>query len=168
MACTMPETRIYTLYMPVEKEAINTKTNASVVINMDSERYLKQPYIAHRNSLYRLNISKYSKWESSPNRIVKKEFKHALLSNGLFKGVRTDGAIPDGFYLLNVYLKSFERLDVENSAIGKLELEVSLISPDGTDLYHSTISKDSKLDNQDFTNLAKGLSSVWSINLDIS
>jgi len=160
MACTMSETRIYTLYMPVEKKTTNTKTGASIVIHMDSERYLKQPYIAHRSSLYQLKISKYSKWEPSPNRLVRKEFKQALSSNGLFKEVSTAAVVPEGFYLLNIYLKRFERFDVENSSSGRLEFDVGLLSPDGGELYSGTVSRDLQLDNQEFASLAKGLSNA--------
>ncbi len=160
MACTMPETRIYTLYMPVEQETINTATGSSIVIHVDAERYLKQPYIAYRSSPYSLEISKYSKWGSSPGRMVRKEFRNALSSKGLFKEVSVVRAVPDGFYLLKIYLKRFERLDIEEGPFGKLEFDVALLNPDSIELYRGTVSMEAKLDNRAFTSLAKGLSSV--------
>lgn len=159
-ACTMPETRIYTLYIPLEREIVNTKADASIVILMNSERYLKQPYIAYRNSPYQLEISRYSKWESSPRRMVKEQFKDALSSMGLFKEVRAANIIPEGFYSLKIDLKRFERFDVEDGSFGVFAFDVDLLSPDGEKLYRSTVSKKVKLDDRGFSSLAKGLSSA--------
>jgi uncharacterized lipoprotein YmbA len=157
-ACTMPETRIYTLYIPIERETINTKPYASIVIHMNSERYLKQPYIAYRNSPYQLEISRYSKWESSPDKMIRKEFKDALSSISLFKEVRVSNVIPKGFYSLKINLKRFERFDVEKGSFATLAFDIDLLSPDGTELYRSTISKKVELDDRKFSSLAKGLS----------
>ncbi len=154
----MPETKIYTLYVPGEKATANTNTDTSIAIHIDSEQYLKQPYIAYRNSLYQLEISRYSKWESSPNRMVKNEFKDALSSNGVFKNVRAANITPEGFYSLKINLKQFERFDTEKDFFGILAFDIAFLSPYDEELYHSTISKKVKLDNRSFSSLAQGLS----------
>ncbi len=160
-ACTMPETRMYTLHVPVPGEAENPKTNASIVVQINSERYLKQPYIAHRKSPYQLKISRYSRWELPPGRMVRREFKNALLSTGLFKEVRTANVMLKGFYSLRIDLKRFERLDDKEGLSGILVFDAVLLSPDGSELYQGTISKKAGLlDNKDFSGLAEGLSNA--------
>src|SRR5208282_4591229 len=75
VSCSMPETKIYSLYLPQDQNAKNAKSVSSLTIRMDSPRYLAQPYIAHRNSPYRLSISKYSKWEAAPGDLVEEAFR---------------------------------------------------------------------------------------------
>jgi len=160
IACTMPVTKIYTIYIPVEKETLTSKGDSSIAVHVNSERYLKQPYIAYRRSPYQLEISKYSKWESSPAKIVRKEFKGVFSSQGVFKEVRVTSFRPEGFYMLKVNLKSFERFDTGNSYSSRLLFDVALQGPDGTELYGDTVSKEVTLDDNSFENLAKGLSSA--------
>ncbi len=124
---------------------------------MDAERYLKQPYIAYRNSPYQLEISKYSKWESSPYRLVGKEFQSALASAGLFKAVKVSRISPEGYYQLKINLKKFERTDEGNGLFGTLVFDVDLFSPEGEVLYSGTVSKKEKLGSSNFTELARGL-----------
>lgn len=158
VSCTMPGTRIYTVYLPVENKTTDMETGASIAVHVNSERYLKQPYIAYRSSFYQLKISKYSKWESSPGRLVREAFRYSLSSKGLFKEVSTAGVVPEGFYLLRIYLRGFERFDLEDGSFGRLEFDAALFDPGGGELYRDTVSMDSKLDNQEFVSLAKGLS----------
>lgn len=159
-ACTMPETNIYSLYLPVEKVTTNAKSDASIVIRMHSPRYLTQSYIAYRYSPYQLEISRYSKWESPPSDMVKEAFKDSLSTTGLFKEVRVLNTISGEFYSLEINLKRFEGYDAGNDSFGELLFDVNLFSPDGRELYIGTISKKVKLDDRGFLSLAKGLSSA--------
>lgn len=165
-ACTMPETNIYSLYLPVEKVTTNAKSDASVVIRIHSPRYLAQSYIAYRYSPYQLEISRYSKWESPPGDMVKEAFKDSLSVTGLFKEVRVLNTISGEFYLLEINLKRFEGSDTGNDSFGELVFDVNLFSPDGRELYIGTISKKVKLDERGFLSLAKGLSSALSEGIE--
>ena len=160
-ACTMPETKVYNLYLPMDRErTIHPKGNASIVIMINSPRYLTQPYIVSRKSPYQFEISKYSKWETSPNEILLGVFKDTLSSDQRFKEVRVMNIVPDGFYSLKIDLKKFERFDTGNDSFGELALDVQLLSHDGKVLYQHTISKKIKMEDRSFLSLAKGLSSA--------
>lgn len=155
----MPETRTYSLHMPDPGSgASSAKTDASVAVVIDSPKYLSQPYIAYRNSPYELMISRYSKWDSSPEDIVKDGFRDALSSLGLFKNVRASDVVPSGYYRLTINLKKFERSDEGDSSFSDLALDVTLVSPEGKSLYRNTVSKRVKLADRSFLSLAKGLS----------
>lgn len=160
-ACTMPETKVYSLYLPMERERpIPPKGDASIVIMINSPRHLTQPYIVSKKSPYQLEISKYSKWETSPNEIILGVFKDTLSSDQRFKEVRVMNIVPDGFYSLKIDLKRFERFDTGNDSFGELALDVQLLSHDGKVRYQQTISKRIKLEDRSFLSLAKGLSHV--------
>lgn len=159
-ACSMPETQIYSLHMPAGKNIQNTKSDISIAILINSPRYLTQPYIAYRNSPYQLLISRYSKWDSSPDEIVRLSFKDTLSTTGLFKDVRASNVVPGGFHYLNINLKHFERFDEGNNSFGELAFDVNLFSPDGKDLYQGYIIKRVKLENNSFLSLARGLSTI--------
>ena len=158
-ACAMPETRVYSLYLSMDKEkTIPPKGDASIVIMINSPRYLTQPYIVYRKSPYQLEISRYSKWEASPNEMLRGVFKDALSSTQRFKEVRATDIVPDGFYSLKIDLKRFERSDMGNDSLGELVFDVQFLSPDGKELYQNSISKRTKLEDRTFLSLAKGLS----------
>jgi uncharacterized lipoprotein YmbA len=158
-ACAMPETKVYSLYLPMERErTIHPKGDASIVIMINSPRYLTQPYIVYRKSPYQLEISRYSKWEASPNEMLRGVFKDALSSTQRFKEVRATDIVPDGFYSLKIDLKRFERSDMGNDSLGELVFDVQFLSPDGKELYQNSISKRTKLEDRTFLSLAKGLS----------
>jgi ABC-type uncharacterized transport system auxiliary subunit len=171
-ACTMPETKIYSIYLnpsPVpavtkeETKGVSGKlSDVSLVVIINSPRYLSQPYIAYRNSPYQLEISKYSKWDSSPNDIVKRALKDSLSAEGIFKEVRDSAIVPEGFYSLELDLKKFERYDEGNSSSGELVLDAKLLSPDNEELNRIMISKRVKLQDRSFMSLAKGLSQAMS------
>jgi len=155
----MPETKIYSLYLPMERERpIPSKGDASIVIVINSPRHLTQPYIVSKKSPYQFEISKYSKWETSPNEIILRVFKDTLSSDQRFKEVRVMNIVPNGFYSLKIDLKRFERFDTGNDSFGELALDVQLSSHDGKVLYQQNISKTIKLDDRSFLSLAKGLS----------
>jgi len=157
-ACSLPETKVYSLYIPVDKAAVGIKTDASIVITVHSPRYLAQPYIAFRISPYQLEISRYSKWVSSPDDMIRDEFRTALSSTGLFKEVTVSPFSHIGFYSLVINLRKFERLDEGNSSFGELLLDADLLGPDSRTLYHGTITKKVHLDDRGFLSLARGLS----------
>jgi uncharacterized lipoprotein YmbA len=158
-ACAMPETRVYSLYLSMDKEkTIPPKGDASIVVMINSPRYLTQPYIVYRKSPYQLEISRYSKWEASPNEMLRGVFKDALSSTQRFKEVRATDIVPDGFYSLKIDLKRFERSDMGNDSLGELVFDVQFLSPDGKELYQNSISKRTKLEDRTFLSLAKGLS----------
>jgi len=168
-ACSMPETKIYSIYLSApsaprdirEVRADETNTR-SIVILINSPRYLTQPYIAYRNSPYQLEISRYSKWESPPGDIVKEAFKNYLSSSGVFKEVRASSVVPGGFYSFEINLKKFERYDQGNDSYGELDYDIKVYSPDSKELYRTTVLKKVKLDNKTFLCLAQVLSSALS------
>ena len=157
-ACSMPETKIYNLDIPVEQGSTRSTANDSLVIRIDSPRYLAQPYIAYRNSPYQMEISRYSKWDSSPKVMVSEGLKGSLFSTGLFREVKILNILPKGFYLLDMNLKRFERSEEGNNSFGELVLDVVFITPESKELYRARISKKVELDDQNFLSLAKGLS----------
>jgi uncharacterized lipoprotein YmbA len=165
-SCSMPETKIYSLYLPAKESAVTKQSDISVSIRMDSPKYLEQSYIAYRISPYQLEISKYAKWDSSPYKMVKEAIKDSLISTGLFKEVRVLNFAPDGFYLLDVNLKKFERVDIGNESFGELTIDVAFYSIDGKELYHKSISKSVKLEDKHFLNLAKALSNELSDTIE--
>ena len=166
-ACAMPETRVYNLSLSVEwQKTIPPEGDASIVIVINSPRYLTQPYIVYRKSPYQLEISRYSKWEASPNEMLRRVFKDALSSAQRFKEVRAMNIVPDGFYSLKINLKSFERSDMGNDSFGEFVFDVQFISPEGKELYQNSISKRTKLEDRTFLSLAKGLSGAVAEGVD--
>jgi ABC-type uncharacterized transport system auxiliary subunit len=165
-ACSIPKTKIYSLYLPAKESTVIINSDISVSIRMDSPKYLEQSYIAYRISPYQLEISRYAKWESSPYKIVKEAIKDSLISTGLFKEVRALNFAPEGFYLLDVNLKRFERIDIGNESFGELTINVVFYSADGKELYRNSISKSVKLEDKHFLNLAKALSNELSETIE--
>lgn len=169
-ACSMsmPETQVYSLnlpnnpssFLPLDKGRTGGVKDASIAILINCPRYLTQPYIAYRNSPYQLLISRYSKWDSSPDEMVRQSFRDTLSSTGLFRDVRASNVVPGGFYSLKINLKRFERLDEGNDSFCELAFDVNLLSPDGKDLYQGSVTRKVKLENKSFLALAKGLSTT--------
>ncbi len=158
-ACAMPETRVYSLHVPLERvKVVYPRGDASLAILIHSPRYLAQPYIVYRKSPYQLETSRYSKWDVSPQERLGEVFKDALTSGHRFKEVRVTNSAPAGFYSLKVNLQRFERSDVGNDPFSELVLDASFISPEGKELYQERISKRTKLEDRSFLSLAKGLS----------
>ncbi len=156
---TMPETRIYSLSIPAGKKAPAASADAVVTVIVSSPRYLSQPYMAYRTSPYQLAISRYAKWDSPPDEIVRDAVRDSI-SSGLFKAVRTSGFVAGESYALKIDLKRFERLDEGDLSYAEIALDVSLVSPEGTTLYQSSITKKIRLEDRSFLSLAKGLSSA--------
>jgi uncharacterized lipoprotein YmbA len=156
----MPETKIYNLHLPYEKEtaAKAQPSNNSIAIIMEAPRHLSQSYIVFRNSPYQLTISKYSKWDAPPSDMVSRTFRDGLHASGIFKEVRIASSVPREFYALKINLKRFERIDEGDKSSGEILLDASLASPEGKELYRKTISKNAPLESRSFESLAKGLS----------
>ena len=133
-------------------------SNISLDVLVNAPRYLSQPYIAYRNSPYQLRISKYSKWDSSPRDMIQRALKETLSAGNRFKEVRASTIVSEGFYSLEIDLKSFERYDEGNTAFGDLVLDVKLLSPENEEIDRIAISKRVKLRDGSFLGLAMGLS----------
>lgn len=162
-SCAMPETKIYSLNMltppPSGKVGMGGFSDATVAVLISSPRYLTQPYVAYRTSPYQLAISRYAKWDSPPDELVRDAFRDALAST-LFKDVRTSNFVPSGSYSLKISLKRFERSDEGDLSFAEVAFDVSLLSPEGKNLYQNSIAKKIKLEDRSFLSLAKGLSSA--------
>jgi uncharacterized lipoprotein YmbA len=156
---TMPETRIYSLSIPAGKKAPAANIDAVVTIIVSSPRYLSQPYMAYRTSPYQLAISRYAKWDSPPDEIVRDAVRDSI-SSGIVKAVKTSGFVSGESYALKIDLKRFERLDEGDLSYAEIALDVSLMSPEGKNLYQSSITKKIRLEDRSFLSLAKGLSSA--------
>jgi uncharacterized lipoprotein YmbA len=172
-ACSMPETKIYSIQLsappPVSfsKEgaagaAQTNEPNKSIAVAVDSPRHLVQAYIVHRSSPYHLEISKYSKWVSTPSEMIREALKEYLSSTGLFREVRGSSIVRDEFYLLEIKLKKFEQSEEGKDFFGDILFDVKLLSPESGELYRGTVSRHIRLDDPTFLSLAKGLSAALS------
>jgi ABC-type uncharacterized transport system auxiliary subunit len=160
-ACTMPDTKIYSLNLNAPEISSPVKdgySDKSLVILVNAPRYLSQPYIAYRNSPYELEISKYSKWEASPQEMFRGALKNYLSAAGVFKEVRVSNVVPEGFYHLDIDIRKFERHDEGNNSYGELMFDCALYSSDEVRISGVTISKKIKLEEKTNLSLAKGLS----------
>ncbi len=158
LSCTMPETGIYNLSLPAIKEMPNAGAGASVNVIVRAPRYLDQPYIAHRNSPYEIELSDTARWDATPADIVRGAIRDTLSSSGVFAVVGTSAVAPRGFYRCEVNLRRFERFDKGNDSFGELDLGITFLSPGGEILYRSSLSKETKLPDRSFSSLAKFLS----------
>jgi uncharacterized lipoprotein YmbA len=165
-ACSMQETKIYSLSLPVEKKVYDNMSGVSVNIRVQSPRYLAQQFIACRTSPYQLDISKYSKWELSPVEMVKEAFSDQFYSRGISKEVKTLNIIPAGYYAVDIKLRRFERTDSGNDSFGEVDFDVNVLSPEGKDIYRKTISRKVRLERRNNLNLAISLSAALSEAVD--
>ena len=161
-ACSMPDTRIYSLYMPAGKMETAPKSESFVSLVVHSPKHLSQPYIASRNSPYQIEIARNSKWDAPPDNMIKEAFRDSLASTGLFKGIRSSHSVSGGAYALRINLKKFERSFTSDVPYGEIFLEAELTSPDNRQLFANTINKRTKLEDKTFLSLAKGLSALLS------
>ena len=95
-ACSMHETKIYNLDIPVEQGTIRSTADDSLVIRIDVPRYLAQPYIAYRSSPYQMEISRYSKWDASPKAMVSEGLSVNL---GYLRSIAHERLESDTIYL---------------------------------------------------------------------
>ncbi|MBF0538705.1 MAG: membrane integrity-associated transporter subunit PqiC [Nitrospirae bacterium] len=167
-SCSMPETRIYSLYIPVDATVSNTKkadepqykAALPLAIIVDAPRYLTQPYIAYRNSPYELTIARYTKWDSAPAKIIGSELKSALSQRTRFSDVRVMNITPANSHVLKVNLRKFERYDELLAYYAELSLDVELLNPQGESLYRVTFDKRVNLSDSSFKSLAEGISAA--------
>jgi uncharacterized lipoprotein YmbA len=164
-SCTMPETKIYSLVLKNEGEPAKIRTGAAVDILVRSPQYLAQPYIGVRTSPYQLEISRYSKWDSSPVEIVREAFRESISRTRMFREVRASRAVPPDFYALEINLRKFERLDSGEESFAELAFNVRLVSPEGVELYRDSFSKSIPLGRRTFLRLAEVLSAGFSEEL---
>lgn len=157
-SCSMPETKIYSLVVPEEKAVSAMQTDTSLSVTVNSPRYLSQSYIAYRTSPYQIEVSRYSRWDTSPTDLVREAFRDALSSAGIFNEVKSLLIVPSGYYNLDVHLKRFERVDEGEASFALLLLEIKLRSPEGRELYTKAISRRTRLADKTFLGLAKALS----------
>lgn len=156
-ACSMPETRIYSLHMPADNNRAQVRKQATIILRVQSPRYLAQPYIAHRLSAYQLDISRYAKWDSAPVEMVREIFRDSL--SAVYEDVRTSNSVAEGSYVLNINLKRFERVD---DSYAELALDAVLLSAEGKEMLRFEERKKVQLDTKDSAGLAKGLSAALS------
>jgi ABC-type uncharacterized transport system auxiliary subunit len=163
-ACSMPETKIYSLNLPDTSPPKTQKQDrqASLTIIMDAPRHLAQPYIANRNSPYQLRISHYAKWESPPGDMVQRALKDSLYAAGMFDDVRASNILYEGSFVLEINLKRFERTEDGKDIFGELAFEMKLVSPENKQLIHDTVVKKVRIEDHDFLSLAKGMSTALS------
>jgi uncharacterized lipoprotein YmbA len=157
-ACTMPSTKIYSLYFPQEEKTPGKTADISLTLGVASVRYLAQPYIAYRTSPYQLELSGYAKWEAAPAEMVRDAFRHSFEASGLFREVRASHFPSAGSYSLEIYVRRFERLDAEGGPYGDLGFDARLFSPGGKELYRGELSRRLRLRDRSFLSLAKALS----------
>lgn len=161
VSCSMPETRIYNLHMPQnERTAVKSASKPKLAILIDAPRHLSQPYIAIRLSPYQIVISKYSKWDAPPSEIFRNAVFENINASGLFSEIRFPNIAPQGFYVLKVMIKNFERNDFTAVPTGEISFEASLYATDGTEIYRNVFTKKTPLENKNFESLAKGLSTA--------
>jgi uncharacterized lipoprotein YmbA len=161
-ACSMPQTRIYSLVLSGGGPAAAKKTDASVDIVLRSPRYLAQPYIAYRTSPYQLEITRYAKWDTPPAETVKESFRKALIGMGSFKEVKASSFVPPDFYSLEIELTRFERSDEAGGSFAALSFDLALLAPGGKTVYRGTFRKEIRLADRGFASLAEALSRALS------
>jgi ABC-type uncharacterized transport system auxiliary subunit len=166
LSCTTSGTRIYSLSLPPVKERSNVEPRGSVNIILHAPRYLEQPYVAIRISSYEVELSKDSRWDSSPAIMMRQAIKESLCASGLFAAVKTLAFVPPGFYDCEVNLRRFERFDKGNDSFGELDFEITFRSPKCRLLYNGSISREAKLADRSDSSLVKFLSEALSQGLN--
>jgi uncharacterized lipoprotein YmbA len=165
-ACSIPETKMYSLYIPIDQKNTETGNTTSVSLSVTSPKYLDQPYIAYRKNLYELDISRYSKWEASPSEMVGNLLRETLLAGGIFHEVIISHALQDGLYNLEIDLKQFERYEEKDLTYGVFAMNIVLRDPSGKTLFTEKISRKIVLDEKSFLSLARNLSITLSEELE--
>jgi uncharacterized lipoprotein YmbA len=157
-ACTMPSTKIYSLYLPEGEKTPQKTSGIFLVLRVTSVRYLAQPYIAYRTSPYQLDLSGYAKWDASPSEMVRDAFRRSFEASGQMREVQVSHFPSEGSYALDIYVRRFERLDAEGGPYADLAFDARLSSPGGKEMYRGEISRRMRLQDRSFLSLAKALS----------
>jgi uncharacterized lipoprotein YmbA len=166
---SIPSTLIYNLYIPSKTEIkINAgnNTNQTLSITIQSPNYLSQPYIAYRDSQYKVESSKYARWDISPDKLVSEEFRYKISKMGVFEKVTVAAFNPSKYLnnsegmFLNIYLKRFERIDEREISYAELDFDYEITLPDGLKpIYTASFYRKIKIADKSYIELAKGLSS---------
>ncbi|MBF0473298.1 MAG: membrane integrity-associated transporter subunit PqiC [Nitrospirae bacterium] len=176
IGCSMsiPPTLIYNLYIPSKSETkVNngaiTPASQSLSIAIESPNYLSQPYIAYRDSQYKVESSKYARWDFAPDKLISEAFRYILSKSKAFENVRQtisnhsryiSDKDSEGF-LLNIYLKRFERVDEGILSYAELDFDYDITLPKGLKpIYSATFYRKNKIADRSYLELAKGLSSA--------
>lgn len=157
-SCSMPETKIYSIFVHPERRTDISRMDTTVNISIHSHRYLSQPYIAHRISPYQLEISRYEKWDSSPAEILREAFRDSLSS--IYREVKVSGLVSSNSYSVDINLKRFEKSGSGDDSSGEVAFDVSLLAPDSREVYRNAISKKIKLSDRNTVGLARALSTA--------
>lgn len=157
VACSMPETRIYSLHMPSNDMRSQVRKQATITLRVQSPRYLSQPYIAHRMSAYQLDISRYAKWDSTPVEMVREAFRDSL--SAVYQDVRATNFTPEGSSVLAINLRRFERVD---DSYAELAFDAVFYSAEGRESYRLELDKKVQIETKDPAGVAKGLSAALS------
>ncbi len=159
-ACSMPETKIYSLNMGDSASPSQPViVPVSLSVSVESPRYLDQPYIASRTSPYQLDISRYARWESSPADMTRDAFRDGF--GPFVSTVRLSRIRLSGHHTLQVTLRRFELFRSPEGARGHLAMDIKALSPDGEELYQRSIEELIPIPAGDaYISLAKELSDM--------
>lgn len=159
-ACSMPETRTYSLNMGDSAslaQPINVPVSLSV--SVESPRYLDQPYIVSRTSPYQLDLSRYARWESSPADMTRDAFRDGF--GPFVSAIRLSRIRLSGHHTLQVTLRRFELFRSPEGPRAHLAMDIQAFSPDGVELYQRSIEELAPIPaGDDYISLAKGLSDM--------
>lgn len=164
--CASPETRIYSIHVPAAGAAAPSVSAVSLAISVDAPKHLSQPYITARMSPYEVEVSRSSKWESSPEVMVREEIARSLAAMPSFSDVRLASRPPSGYYFLRMNLRRFERTEEKGVYMAEFAADVSFFSPEGTAINRASILKKIPLRDSGYASLAEGLSTALSQGID--
>ena len=155
---TMPETKIFSLYRPVEEERVLCKSDLSVNVFTSAPKHLSQPYIVLRKSDYELDVARYAKWDAAPADTISNTYRLAL--SPFFRDIAITRYQDLKTHSVAIELKRFERLDEGEASFAALEYDFSLRTPDGREIYHRKVVKKEALETRDNLNLAMAMSAA--------
>ena len=156
--CSMPATSIYSLSIEQVSTSYKSAYDFPLGLVLHSPQYLSQAYIASRSSPYELRISKYSKWEAPPDRMVGESFRDFLFSAGIFQDIRIFRSPRKGLYNLELKIRRFERLNEGGKSYGLLTIDTIFSDNKGKLLFRKVIADTQELAGNDYASLAKGMS----------
>ena len=155
---TMPETKIFSLYRPIEEERILCKSDLSIHVFTNAPKHLSQPYIIYRKSDFELDTARYAKWDSAPDETINNTYRLAL--SPLFRDIVITRYQDRKAHQVAIELRRFERLDEGEKSFAALEYDFFLRSPDGREIYHRKVMKKEALETRDNLNLAMAMSAA--------
>lgn len=167
--CATPETRIYSIHIPRPDIVAPLAKAVPLAISLEAPRHLSQPYITTRTSPYEVELSRSSKWESSPEVMVREELVRTFAAMPAFSDVRLASRPPSGYYLLKVTLQRFERIQEKGDYLAEFAADVSISFPDTAEMNRLFIVRRIPVRDAGYAALAEGLSTALSQGMaDIS